>query len=97
MLRVSIKKTVAPLASLKLLTREDWAAVGRLARQQILQHTDAGKDQNDRPFRPYSPAYAEQKRKAGASGRVDLMVSGQMLGAITVTPDDKGVTLAFSS
>jgi hypothetical protein len=96
-IRVSVSRNFKPLSSLKLLTRQDWAAVGRLAREQILKHTAAGRDEHGRPFRPYSPSYAAQKRQAGASGRVDLMVSGQMLGAITVTPDDKGVTLAFGS
>jgi hypothetical protein len=79
-----------------LLTREDWAAVGRLAREQIITHTNEGTDEDGKAFAPYSKRYAEQKRKAGASTRVNLQVSGGMLGAITVEPDDAGVTLSFS-
>jgi len=94
---VSVQKNFGRLRDQKLLTKDDWAAIGRLAREQILQHTAAGRDETGAAFAPYSDGYQKAKSKAGASTRVNLTLSGAMLGAITVTPDDKGVTLGFAS
>jgi hypothetical protein len=95
-LTVTTSRNFGPLADAELVTRDDWGAVGRLAREQIIRHTNAGVDEDGKPFAPYSPKYAEQKRKTGASSRPNLQVSGGMLGAITVEPDNDGVTLSFS-
>jgi hypothetical protein len=48
------------------------------AKKVILEKTAAGKDYLHRSFSPYSKAYAKKK----GSTRVDLKVSGTMLGAI---------------
>lgn len=90
---VSISRNFGPLDELKFLTREDWGRVGRLARERIMRRTLDGRDQHDASFAPYSAAYAELK----GSSRVDLQLSGEMLRAITVEPDDLGVTLSFTS
>ncbi len=78
------------------MTKDDWGRVGRLARERVVLRTLQGRDEDDRAFQPYSAGYLEQKLEAGASGRVDLQLSGEMLRAITVEPDDTGVTLRFS-
>lgn len=92
---ITVTRNFGPLDEIDLVTREDWGRIGRLARERIVRRTQAGRDEHDQPFRPYSEAYAEQKVEAGASGRVDLQLSGEMLRAITVEPDDEGVTLSF--
>ncbi len=97
MLSVQVETNFPPLADEKLLTREDWAAIGRMGREQILRHTAAGKDEDGNAFAPYSKGYAKRRRKAGHSDRVSLSLSGGMLGAIVVEPDDTGCTLAFSN
>jgi len=95
-LTVTVARSSGRLADLPLMTREDWAATGRLAREQVIRHTNAGVDQDGKAFTPYSKRYLDQKRKTGASTRVNLTLSGGMLGAITVEPDETGVTLQFS-
>lgn len=96
MLSVQVETNFKPLADEVLVTREDWAATGRLARELIVRHTTAGKDETGKTFAPYSNAYAKRRRKEGLSERVSLQLSGGMLGAIVVEPDDNGVTLGFS-
>ena len=96
MLTVTAERNFGKLADLPVMTREDWAATGRLAREQVLRHTNAGVDEDGAAFTPYSKRYLDQKRKSGASTRVNLTLSGGMLGAITVEPDETGVTLQFS-
>lgn len=93
---LTVLRNFGPLTDLALLTRDDFAAVGRLARERIVRRTLQGYDEHDRPFAPYSPDYAAQKSKLGASPGVNLQLSGQMLNAITVEPDETGVTLSFS-
>ncbi len=96
-MHVSVSRNFGPLTDFKPLTIEDWSRIGRFARERIVRRTSEGRDENDQPFAPYSPAYAEAKAKAGGAATVDLMVSGDMLRAITVEPDANGVTLGFSS
>ena len=93
---VTVEKNFGALADVKLLAREDWAAVGRLARERIVRHTTAGNDEDGKSFAPYSKGYAKQRAKEGLSTRVSLQLSGGMLQSITVEPDDTGVTLGFS-
>lgn len=94
---ISVTRDFGPLDEIELLTKDDFGRVGRLARERIILRTLQGRDENDRAFAPYSPEYAKQKAKQGASGRVNLQLSGAMLQAITVEPDDAGVTLGFSN
>lgn len=94
---VSVTRNFGPLTDLRLLGRDDWDRVGRLARERLVLRTRQGRDREDNLFSPYTPAYAEQKAKAlGTGHRVDLTVSGDMLNAISVEADEQGVTLAFN-
>lgn len=93
---VEIVRNFPPLTEIPIVTREDWGRIGRFARERVVRRTQQGLDEHDQKFQPYSPGYAAQKAAAGGdSSRVDLTVSGEMLRAITVEPDDTGVTLAF--
>ena len=95
---VTITRNFGPLTDIRALTREDFAVIGRLAREQVIRRTQAGRDENDQAFAPYSPAYAEAKGEAGAGSAVNLTVSGEMLRGIVVeTPTDTGVTLSFGA
>lgn len=88
----------------ELVTREDLRAAGEQALLIIRQRTARGIDAKGQRFTPYSPGYAEAKGAyslgavASAFG-VDLELTGQMLGAMTVTNinEAKGVvTLGFA-
>ena len=94
---VEIRRNFGDLTDLRLMTRADWQRVGLLARERIIRRTVEGRDEEDQAFRPYSDGYAAIKARMGASGRVDLQLSGEMLRAITVDPDDEGVTLSFNA
>jgi len=54
----------------------------RSAIASIRVRTSQGLDERGRPFRPYSPEYAERRREAGLGSRVDLHVTGAMLGSL---------------
>jgi hypothetical protein len=93
---VSVTRNFGPLTETVFLSRDDWGKVGRLARERIVLRTRRGQDREGQPFKPYSPGYAKAKGKELGAGQVNLTVSGDMLNAITVEPDDKGVTLSFN-
>jgi hypothetical protein len=93
---VVFRRNFPPLGETALLTREDWAAVGRLARERIIRRTVQGLDVDGNAFAPYSEGYAKQREKANvASARVTLQLSGEMLRSIEVLADDDGVELTF--
>ena len=69
------------------------ADVGSLVRRLVRSRTQAGKDANGAPFRPLSPGYAEQKRKATGSSAANLTLSGRMLNEFDVT-DVSGHTVS---
>lgn len=94
---VSISRNFGPLTDVATLTREEWGRVGRLARERIIARTLSGRDEHDQSFTAYSPAYARRRAAEGMPTTPNLQVSGEMLRAITVEPDDTGVTLAFTS
>ena len=99
---VTIKRNFAPLTQTTLLTREDFAAIGQLVRQRIIERTEAGVDANGSGFAPYHPGYALQKGREllgveASYSKVDLTVSGEMLRNIQIDATDKSVTLYFSS
>lgn len=54
---------------------------GREILARIRARTTAGLDEDQRPFRPYTPAYAAWKatHRRGWTGTVDLTLTGQML------------------
>lgn len=92
---VTVTRNFAPLTDITFFTRSDWGRVGRLARERIIRRTLAGRDEDDVAFAPYSPDYARQRAKLGASAAPNLQLSGAMLQAIQVDPDDQGVTLTI--
>lgn len=92
---VSVTRNFGPLDEIVLVTKEQWGRTGRLARERIIRRTLQGRDEDDNAFAPYSAGYAEQKSKAGASSTVNLQLSGAMLEAIQVEPDENGVTLTI--
>lgn len=94
---VTVTRNFGPLTDIPLVTKSDWGRVGRLARERIVARTVSGRDASGAPFKPYSKGYAKQMAAMGQSTMPDLQLSGEMLRAITVEPDERGVTLAFSS
>ncbi len=94
---VSVSRNFGPLTDTVLLTVSDWGRVGRLVRERIVTRTVEGRDEHGAAFAPYSAAYASRRAAEGMSTTPNLQVSGEMLRAITVEPDEAGVTLAFSS
>lgn len=94
---ITVRRNLIDLRQLKLTNRQDMAAVGQLVRQRILDRTARGVDAQGQPFAPYSDGYAEAKREAlGSGGTVDLMVSGEMMRAITIEATDDTVSLFFA-
>lgn len=94
---ITMRRNFLPLDRLDLVTREDMAAVGQFVRSRILERTARGVDAEGQAFAPYSERYAAVKRdELGATGAVDLMVSGEMLRAITYEARPSGVTLYFA-
>lgn len=94
---VTVTRNFGPLSDVRLVTKDEWAKVGRLARERIVTRTQAGQDVRGASFAPYSPGYRRVKEAIGAGSNVNLTLSGEMLRAITVEPDAEGVTLKFSS
>lgn len=92
---VSVTRNFPPLDQITLVSRADWGRVGRLARERIIRRTLQGRDEDEASFAPYSAAYAKQKAKLGKSDLVNLQLSGAMLNAIQVEPDEQGVTLTI--
>jgi hypothetical protein len=94
---VTVRKNFIALDKPTFTTRDDMLAVGDLIRRRILERTARGVDVNGQPFAPYDEGYRDRKREEiGATGGVDLTVSGEMLRAITMEATDKTVTLFFA-
>lgn len=88
--RINVPK-LSPLVDAALM-RE----VGDLAIRMIRTRTQAGKDVDDRPFQPYTPAYAERKGKEGLGTTPNLTVSGRMLNDMAVVDVGLGrVSIGF--
>lgn len=95
---VTIRRSFSPLTKITLVTKADYEALGRLARERIIRRTVMGMGPNHEPFQPYSEAYRLQKSQAlGSASPVNLQVSGEMLRAIQVTAFDNRVELTFGS
>lgn len=94
---ITVRRNFVPLTQTQLVTREDMVAVGQYVRQRILERTARGVDASGQAFAAYSDGYAKAKQDAlGSAGAVDLMVSGEMLRAITYEAREKSVSLYFS-
>lgn len=92
---VTVRRNFAPLTLTVLMTTEDWARVGELARTRILQRTLQGQDADGQPFAPYSEGYAKRRAVEGLSPAVTLEVSGEMLRGIQIVPYPDRVELTF--
>ena len=96
---ITVRRRGLDFKDVHLTTREDMAAVGEYIRQRIMERTARGVDAQGQPFAPYTPGYVETKQDAlGTAGTVNLMVSGEMLRAMTVdvAADAKSVTVRFA-
>lgn len=61
------------------------AKLANFEKFKILERTAAGKDADERFFKPYSPRYALFRRMHGRpTDKVDLFFHGHMLGSMTV-------------
>lgn len=84
------------LARTPIIDRSVMEMVGREIREQIYRRTLAGKDAEGRSFDAYSDGYAKAKSEAMGTTRVDLSVSGEMLGAMQVVEvTDRKVVIGF--
>lgn len=83
---------IVPLASRKALLQQlALLQIGRIKRR-----TSAGLDVNGSPFAPYSPRYAEQRKRAGWATKPDLWLRGGMLGGLAVLDvDDRQAVIGF--
>lgn len=59
-----------------------WKAVGLEAVKDIRKRTQAGKDADNKAFKPYKKATAVDRAKRGRSSKVNLTDSGRMLGSM---------------
>jgi len=98
-MRFTVTKNFGPMADIEFFTKQDFERIGKMVRDRIIKRTLNGIDEEGRPFTAYSPDYLRLKTAAlgATAGRVNLMLSGQMLEAITIEADETGVTLKFSS
>jgi hypothetical protein len=83
-----IDEIVPPLARKALLQQLGLLQIGRIKRR-----TKDGVDVNGNPFAPYSPRYAEQRKRAGWSTKPDLWLRGGMLGGLAVVDVDESRVL----
>ncbi len=94
---VTVRKNFS-LKAVKLTTRADMEAIGRLARERIIRRTVMGVAPGGGSFAPYSESYRKQKAgELGSASPVNLQVSGEMLRSIQVIAEDKKVTLTFNA
>ena len=93
---ITVRKNFS-LKAIKLTTKADMEAIGRLARERIIRRTVMGQAPGGGAFAPYSPGYAKQKAAELGSSAVNLTVSGEMLRAIQVIAEEKKVTLTFTA
>lgn len=99
---VTVRRSFGPLDHLELVSMQDMRDLGLLAREMVLRRTLSGLDAEGAPFEPYSPGYAEQKRKALGTSAVNLQVSGGMLNDLQIvdvqaTPEKASVTLGWTA
>lgn len=78
------------------LRDEDWEKIGQATVARILERTEQGRDQEGKPFAPYSPGYAKRRVEAGRKvAVVTLAYTGRMLGALSSVAIMDGARLTF--
>lgn len=98
-MRINVSTTgrAGKFAQIKLVDAKLMTEVGDLALSMIRRRTAAGKDVNEAPFQPLSPAYAAQKAKELGNADANLTVSGRMLNEMArLKVTDKTVTIGFA-
>ena len=85
--------------NVKLPTSADWLKVGMTEAREIRKRTETqGKDTENRPFKPYTKAYAEYRASKGRRTKPNLSFSGRMMGAVgsnvSTTRDSAKITLS---
>jgi len=77
---------------------ETFSEVGNFIIASILQRTSEGKDYKGRLFKPYTPRYRMFREEKGLpTDKVDLMVSGSMLSAMTFKTSNDRVSVFFQN
>jgi len=72
--------------------------IGIVITDGIQQRTAAGIDYLKNTFSPYTEAYKKWKQRKGLyTGKVNLKVSGHMLGSLVSKPEPKQVEITFSN
>ena len=95
MLRINLikPKKLEPL----IFTRSDLVRIGAKAIETVTQRCAKGLNVNDRAGKQLSPSYRARKIALGQPGIRNLMLSGAMLGSMTVVEADQGhVTIGFT-
>ena len=94
-----------PLKSVPIFTASFWKRVGDEVSDRIQVHTKGGMDVKDKPFKKYSPQYADAKsdpkrrfkRQTSFSRKPDLTLTGDMLRNLqTRTANKEGVIIGWS-
>lgn len=93
---VTVKRNFS-LKAVKLTTKADMEALGRLARERIIRRTVMGALPGGERMAPYSEGYRKQRAKEGLSQSPTLTLSGEMLRSIQIIAEEKKVTLTFTA
>lgn len=82
---ITVRKNFVRLREIDIVTAADMRdVVGEAIIERIRERTMRGQDADGGAFADYSDGYANAKRKAVGTSRVNLTVSGEMLNAMTV-------------
>jgi len=82
MIKPTIKVHVPRIVIKTPEDRRFWKAVGLELTKDIRKRTQAGKDADNRSFKPYAKATLASRVKRGRTAKVNLTDSGKMLGAM---------------
>jgi predicted DNA binding CopG/RHH family protein len=91
MIKLSSKVTV-PNIKIKVPDKRLWNVIGDDVILAVEDRTQRGKDADRRGFKPYTKEYAKRKGKT----KVDLTVTGHMLGKMRNKPSKRGVKVQIA-
>jgi|SRR5581483_4553706 len=95
MVRIGLVKP-KPLKA-ETFTKADLVKIGAKLIDSVQKRCERGQDANDSKMKPLSKGYAEKKAKMGQPAIRNMMFSGSMLGAMTITKaSDDQVTIGFT-
>jgi hypothetical protein len=78
-------------------SRDQMARIGAVQVQAQRERIEGGQNVYDMPARPLNPAYAKQKRQAGAQPIRNMRLTGATLDAMKVESEDNQATVEFAS